>query len=325
MPAKANRIPPRSKQSPREDSLASAFSQLWDRRKRSIAGIVLFLIALTVFWPAIENDFVGYDDPDYVTGNPHVRQLNWETVQWAFTNTEVTAWHPLAWLSHAMDCQLYGLEPWGHHLSSVLLHAFNALLCFLVLARMTGAVGRSWVVAALFALHPLRVESVAWVSERKDVLSMAFLLLALLAYERYVKSCNASKTLEPATASNFRWNNQPLFYFFLCLILFAFGLMSKPMLVTFPFILLLLDVWPLRRFESSSAAHRFEVLRRVLLEKAPFLLLALLVSVVTIIAQPKSQVAAGGAIPIQTRLENAPVFYCRYLAKCFWPAKLAPF
>jgi hypothetical protein len=143
---------------------------------------------MAAFLPAVDNDFVGYDDPEYVTANPHVqRGLSWETIGWAFSSTEVAAWHPLSWFSHALDCQLFGLQPWGHHLTAIVLHAVNAVLCFLVLRRLTGAKGRSWAVAAIFALHPLRVESVAWVSERKDVLSLAFFFLTLLSYTSYLR------------------------------------------------------------------------------------------------------------------------------------------
>lgn len=326
MPAKAKRSLTISRPLPTERSRRSRLFAVWNERKALIAALGLFLLALTAFWPAIENDFVGYDDPDYVTGNPHVQQgLSWETIQWAFTNTDVAAWHPLVWLSHALDYELYGLKPWGHHVTAVLLHAFNSAFCFLVLARLTGALGRSWAVAALFALHPLRVESVAWVSERKDVLSMAFVLLAFWAYALYVNAKHSEQTATPP-APKMRpfWNQHPTFFSGLCLVFFALGLMSKPMVVTFPFILLLLDAWPLRRIEISRRGFQPSTLRVLILEKVPFFVLAGLVSAITVFAQPAGHSASGGASLLQ-RLENAPVSYCRYLGKFIWPVGLAPF
>ena len=178
-------------------------------------------------------------DPRYVTKNTHVTDgLTWPDVRWAFQSTEASNWHPLTWLSHMADCQLFGIHPWGHHLTNVLLHAINAVLLFVVLRSMTGAVWRSIFVAALFGLHPLHVESVAWVSERKDVLSTAFLMLVLWAYAHRAERLRAR--------SSHAW-----IFYGLALLFFAMGLMCKPMLVTVPCVLLLLDYWPLKRLEHS--------------------------------------------------------------------------
>ena len=285
--------------------------KLWLARNRYITGLLLFLLTFATFLPALDNDFVGYDDPEYVTANPHVQQgLTWGTLRWAFSSTEVAAWHPLAWLSHALDCQLFGLQPWGHHLTAIVLHSLNAVLCFLVCLRLTGAAGRSWVVAAIFALHPLRVESVAWVSERKDVLSMSFFLLTLLSYSAYARTFEG-KPGKRDNSTRSRW------LLGLSLVMFILGLLSKPMLVTVPLVLLLLDFWPLRRFQSRS-------LLRLVTEKVPFGVAAVAVSVITILAQPRGTAGASAAAWV-ARLENVSINYCRYLGKFFWPTKLAPF
>jgi len=288
-------------------------SDVWRARQGLAAGFLLWLIVLGTFWPALANDFVGYDDLEYVTANPHIQQgLSWQTIRWAFSNTDVAAWHPLAWLSHALDYQCFGLNAFGHHLTAVLLHAFNAVLCCFVFRGLTGAFARSWAAAALFALHPLRVESVAWVSERKDVLSLAFFLLTLWAYTRYAKVNEAAQPNDRG-----RTNPTRRGFYGLAFLFFVLGLMSKPMLVTLPFVLLLLDAWPLRRGSRRIAL-------RLLLEKIPFFVAALLVSLVTLRAQPPGS-SIPGASALLPRLENAAVSYGRYLAMLFWPLKLAPF
>ncbi len=231
-------------------------------------AILLALLTLAVYWPATGHDFVNFDDDVYVTDNPHVRAgLTREGVVWAFRRVhgEGTYWHPLTWVSHMLDCQLYGLQPWGHHLTSVLLHAANVVLVFLVFWRMTGAFWRCALLAALFALHPLQVDAVAWVAERKTLLSAFFWLLATGAYVRYAEgkslksnvqsqqsaaSCQASGT--PTAGHGRRTTDHATRYYFLCVFSFALGLMCKPVLVTFPFVLLLLDYWPLRRFQIAS-------------------------------------------------------------------------
>ena len=262
-------------------------------------------MGLAAFLPAVDNHFVGYDDPLYVTANAAVqRGITWEGTLWAFSSTEAANWHPLTWLSHMLDCQLYGLNPAGHHLTNLLLHALNTVLAFVVLHRMTGATWRSFFVAALFGLHPLRVESVAWVAERKDVLSTTFWLLTLWAYARYV----GVRDPQPARRGAF---------FLLALLTFAGGLMSKPMLVTLPFTLLLLDYWPLQRLKNTS-------LVTVILEKLPFLLLATATSVVTFMVQRQAG-AMDATIPFNHRLSNAIISVLRYLGKVFWPVDLAFF
>jgi protein O-mannosyl-transferase len=293
-------------------------------------GLMLFALVLAAFLPSLSNGFVGFDDPDYVTENDHVRAgLTWEGVQWAFRSTEAANWHPLTRLSHMLDCQLFGLAPWGHHLTSALLHALNATLLFVVLRRMTGATWRSFAVGLLFGLHPLRVESVAWVAERKDVLSGFFFMLTLWAYARYteVRSPKSEvRTLRPggpatddvpqAEDESPRLTLHVSLFYLLSLVFFAAGLMSKPMLVTLPFVLLLLDYWPLGRLRLSSPI--------VIREKLPFFLAAAAFSGVTFTVQ-KHGGAVIASLPFADRLANALVSCCRYLGKLFWPTGLAAF
>ena len=214
----------------------------WSRDQLTLVlCALLFLLVFWVFHPITSGDFINYDDDVYVTDNYHVRcGLAQDQIGWAFFNTDAANWHPLTWLSHMLDCQLYGAKPWGHHLTSVLLHALNAALLFVLMGRMTGAIWRSLFVALLFGLHPLRVESVAWVSERKDVLSALFWMLTLWTYVEYAKG----KATRPRRA-NINYG--------LALVFFALGLMSKPMVVTLPFVLLLLDYWPLGRIYDSRS------------------------------------------------------------------------
>ena len=307
-------------------------------RAGALAGILVFGLVLAAFLPALSNGFVGYDDPDYVTENDHVRAgLTWNGVQWAFRSTEAANWHPLTRLSHMLDCQLFGLAPWGHHLTSILLHALNALLLFVVLRRMTGSTWRSFAVALLFGLHPLRVESVAWIAERKDVLSTLFWMLTIWAYARYAKSegrsakskgrwlaganrrvgADASHITHPA-----RFTFHVPGFYLVALLFFACGLMSKPMVVTLPFVLLLLDYWPLGRL--SGPARKSQIVNRTFLEKAPFFLLAAAFSALTFVVQ-KHGGAVTSSVPFPDRLANAAVSYCRYVGKLFWPVDLAAF
>ncbi|MGA2176270.1 MAG: tetratricopeptide repeat protein [Verrucomicrobiota bacterium] len=274
-------------------------------RQAWVISCLLGLAVLAVYWPALGCGFLYYDDPDYVALNTHVQQgFDWPGIRWAFTTGYASNWHPVTWLSHILDFQLYGSHPAGHHLTSVLLHAANSVLLFLLLRRLTGAPWRSAFVAALFALHPLRVESVAWVSERKDVLSAFFGLLAVWAYVRYVEEFKAQ-------TSKFK-----LFYA-AALVLFALGLMAKPILVTLPFVLLLLDYWPLGRFPLG---------RRLILEKVPFMVLTIGSCVVTYLVQQRGgAVLSLAKLPLAARLENMPVAYARYLGKTFWPGGLAVF
>ncbi len=205
------------------------------RNARLLAALGLFALTFWTFYPAVQNGFVGYDDPELVTENTHVQAgITWENLKWAFYAHTAANWHPMTLLSHMLDCQLFGLAPWGHHLMSILGHALSAVLLFLALDRMTSATGRSLAVALLFALHPLRVESVAWVAERKDILSTLFGMLALYAYACYAAQAGRKDTKA-------KW------FYGLTFVAFIAALMSKPMLVTLPFALLLLDYWPLKR------------------------------------------------------------------------------
>jgi tetratricopeptide (TPR) repeat protein len=280
------------------------------RRFPFLLGALLFLVVAGVFLPAVTHDFITYDDPVYVTGNAHVTGgLTWADVGWAFRSTEASNWHPLTWLSHMADCQVFGVRPWGHHLTSVLLHAFNAFLLFVALRRMTGALWRSLFVAALFGLHPLHVESVAWVSERKDVLSTTFWMLVLWAYARRAEFARAR-------------NPGSLAFYGLAVLFFALGLMCKPMLVTLPCVLLLLDYWPLNRWGGSAASARVALVA----EKLPFFALSAAASAVTLYAQRGGgTVASVEDFPWPVRLANALVAYCWYLGKAVVPAKLAVF
>ena len=290
------------------------------RRGHSIfIGLFLTVATLVVFWQVHNHEFINYDDNLYITENDQVQKgLSRESVVWAFTTTHAANWHPLTWLSHMVDFQLYGLNPKGHHLTNVFFHLLNTLLLFFVLQRMTGSIWRSGFVAALFALHPLHVESVAWVAERKDVLSTLFWLLTIWAYNWYVERPRRTRYL-------------------LTLLTFALGLMAKPMLVTLPFVLLLLDYWPLERFRveqtgsNTTATSRALKTQRssfplLLWEKTPFFALTAVSGVVTLFAQK-----SGGALgamdiyPVKIRIANTLVSYVSYIGKMIWPQNLAVF
>jgi hypothetical protein len=264
---------------------------------------VLALAAIIVYWPAGKYDFINLDDYAYVAENQNIQSgLSWQSIRWAFTTGYVSNWHPLTWLSLMLDCQLFGVRSGPMHVVNVLFHIANTILLFVVMARMTKAVWQSVFIAGLFALHPLYVESVAWITERKDVLSTLFWLLTMLAYVRYVERPSAGRYIA-------------------VLILFASGLLAKPMLVTLPFVLLLLDYWPLGRFSSPG----FSV-KTALLEKVPPLILSIISSVVTFIAQQHGgAVIASNRLPFDERVLNAVVSYLDYLGKMFWPAGLAVF
>ena len=256
--------------------------------------LLLFFATLAVYSQVRHFDFVNFDDPEYVTENNHVRAgLTWNGLAWAFTSYDAANWFPLTWLSHMADCQFFGLRGGWHHLTNVLLHALGTLLLFAVLKRMTGALWRSAFVAFLFALHPLHVESVAWVAERKDVLCAFFWFLTLWCYARYARQPGVGRYL-------------------LVLGGFCCGLMAKPMIVTLPFVLLLLDVWPLRR------ANRLAILW----EKLPFFALAAGVSLATYFAQQHGHaVRSLGSLPAGLRIANALVTYFTYIARMFWPTQ----
>ena len=302
------------------------FTRPWFTRtqKRTLVfGLVLAVATAVLYYPAIHHPFVNYDDDGYVTENHHVQAgFTWNTVAWAFTNYDQANWHPVTWLSHALDCQLFELNPAGHHSTNVLLHALNAALLFWILLQATGFMGRSFMVAALFALHPINVESVVWIAERKNLLSMLFFLLALGVYRWYARQPRPGR-------------------YSVIAFLFALGLMAKPQVITLPFVLLLWDYWPLRRmalghqaaFDTPDdcpalAKTRLErgtpqrSFSHLLLEKLPLVALSAISAVITVKAQQR-----GGLNPevsLSARLANAAVCYARYVGKAFWPTRLAP-
>ncbi|HVV01986.1 MAG TPA: glycosyltransferase family 39 protein, partial [Verrucomicrobiae bacterium] len=241
-----------------------------DKRFEFLASVCLFLITFAVFSPDLLNGFMGYDDPDYVTSNPNVQAgITFKSLAWAFTTGHAANWHPLTWISHLLDVQVFGLHPWGHHLTSDLVHAGNVILCFLVLHRLTRDRALAFFAALLFGIHPLRVESVAWISERKDVLATFFWFFSILAYTEYARG------REPADRVR---------YYLSSLLLFGCGLLSKPMVVTLPFALMLLDYWPLQRVRKQAVVP-------ILREKIPFFLLSCALAAATIFVQGK-----GGAM-----------------------------
>ena len=293
-----------------------------ERRKVSLLACLIFVAIGITFAPALQNNFIAtFDDADYVTANYHVQQgLTWQNVVWAFTNTATANWHPLTWLSHMLDCDLFGLQPWGHHLVNVLLHAGNAVLLLLLLWRLTGAIWRSFFVAALFGLHPAHVESVAWASERKDVLSVFFGLLSLLAYTNARMPTARSLQVEGEIPAGRFQHRTSGFWFLISVLCFACSLMSKPMLVTLPFILLLLD-WLIRRSEIEDRRWG-----KMILEKWPFFLLSAAASAVTFYAQKTGgAMGASADLSLADRMGNAVVSYARYLGELFWPVKLSIF
>ena len=303
----------RSRSAPRNEPDARRIHDAFrarDFKTKPLICLALAGLTFLAFWQVLSFDFVSYDDPLYVTQNPVVMAgLTWNGIAWAFSSNHATNWHPVTWLSHMLDVQLFGLDPGWHHLTSLLFHIANTLLLFLVLNRMTTTLWRSAFVAALFALHPLHVESVAWIAERKDVSSACFFLLTLWTYAGFARSRTRNSRFEPGS-------------YFLALLFFALGLMSKPMLVTTPFVLLLLDHWPLGRFETRGPTSK--VVRNLLLEKIPFLALALISCVLTIWAQEKS-IMPLEKFPLRSRVENAIVSYLHYIEDAIWPTDLAVF
>ncbi len=281
------------------------------QRRRLIFCLLLVLATLALYNPVTRAPFLNYDDSDYVTDNPQVRAgLRWNTVVWAFHTSEASNWHPITWLSHALDCQVFGLNPTGPHSINVLLHAANAVLLFLILESATGMAWRSLMVAALFALHPINVESVAWIAERKNVLSMFFFLLALAAYGWYTRRPGSGRYLAVTLA-------------------FALGLMTKPQVITFPFALLLLDYWPLCRVaphdgvgvERAGRADGSPSCWSLVEEKVPWFALSAVSAVITMKVQTN---ATWVKLPLWIHLENAATSYVKYLGKAFWPVNLAP-
>ena len=298
-------------------------------RREAIIYLGLAVITLALYWPVHRHDFINFDDRDYVTENPTVRAgITWQGVQWAFGGSHASNWHPLTWLSHMLDCRLFGLKPGAHHMVSLGFHIANTLLLFLALNQMTRAVWRSALVAALFAWHPLHVESVAWVAERKDVLSAFFFMLTLWAYARYAEVQSLKSKVQSQETRNTQYATRSTLhaprYYVLSLLFFALGLMCKPMLVTLPFVLLLLDYWPLRRFELKTLDFRLKTLLPLLLEKAPFFALALAVGIVTLLAQ-QTATQSLEQWPLGSRLANALTSYSAYLGKMVWPKNLSVF
>jgi protein O-mannosyl-transferase len=285
--------------------------------------LLLALATLAVYFPVRHYGFVNYDDSGYFFSNPRVLTgLTWPNIHWAFTSGQDANWHPLTWLSLMLDATLFGTGPAAPHLTNVLLHTANSILLFLLLLRLTKAIWRSAAVAMLFAVHPLHVESVAWISERKDVLSAFFGLLALLCYVRYVELVRDRVERNPiASETGENWRafiaGSPWLFYAGALFFFACGLMSKPMVVTLPCLLLLLDFWPLQRLNGSTG-------RRMMIEKIPFFLLTAAASAVTYVVQRNGfAVVPLSVIPLDERLGNALVSYARYLGKIFYPADLA--
>jgi tetratricopeptide (TPR) repeat protein len=281
------------------------------KKKLLLISVLLVVSTLIAYEPIRHNGFIGYDDPKYITQNPNVSSgITQQSVIWGFTKLYSANWHPLTWVSHMLDCQLFGLNPFWHHLVSLLFHIANALLLFWILTNITGAIWPSAFVAAVFALHPLQVESVAWAAERKTVLGGLFWMLTMLAYVRYARQPNFKR-------------------YMLVMLAFAMGLMSKPMVVTLPFILLLLDYWPLNRFGNSKLVRRsfggggFSTLN-LLLEKIPLFVLSAMSCIMTLIAQH-----SGGAIttlekiPFEHRIANMFVSYISYIGKMIAPSRLA--
>jgi tetratricopeptide (TPR) repeat protein len=309
--------------------------------------LLLAMVTLAVYWPVRQFEFITYDDPEYYTANRHVREgLSLDGLNWALTTGHACNWHPVTWLSHMLDASLFGPEAAGPHIVNLLLHTANSLLLFLLLLRLTGLrpkggaspppAGAYWcsaLVAALFALHPLHVESVAWISERKDVLSTFFGLLAIGAYGRYVEKLDGQPLPTVSSPPSPIGNRQspignPLVW---SLAFFALSLMSKPMLVTLPFVLLLLDYWPLQRVSGAVCqvsggdwGLEFGVWKTLLREKVPFFALAAVSSLITLAVQKTGgAMLSAEALPFGMRIANAFVSYARYLAKTFWPVNLA--
>lgn len=285
-----------------------------DSRKQFFVVVVVILcVTSAVYWQVRNHEFINFDDPKYVTANRQVQAgLSGENIKWAFTTKHASNWHPLTWLSHMLDCHLFGLNAGWHHFVNLLFHLVNTMLLLLVIHRMTKAIWPSAFVAVLFALHPLHAESVAWVAERKDVLGMFFWLLIMWAYARYAK--------------------RPGFIrYVVVMLLLALGLMVKPMLVTVPFVLLLVDYWPLRRFGSNGLKATAEgttpqtsSFRLLLLEKLPLFVLVVISGVFTLQAQQQITVSLR-VLDLHSRIANALVSYVTYLRMMIWPTKLAVF
>jgi protein O-mannosyl-transferase len=289
----------------------------------------LALVTVIVYWPATGCSFVNFDDGDYVTANAQVQAgLTWEGMKWAMVSPVCCNWHPVTVLSYMVVCQVCGVTPWGHHLVNVLLHALNAALVFVLLTQMTGARWRSLLVAALFAVHPQRVESVAWVSERKDVLSGCFGFLSLILYACYVQTRIRAAEGGAQKASGRIPSPVSSRYYALSLCCFGLGLLSKPILVTWPFVMLLLDYWPLARLGQCPGWRLLRIRQGwwLIKEKIPFFVLAAATSLVTVVVQQRGGAIVGAEqLSLGARCGNALISYWRYLGKLVWPTDLAVF
>jgi Flp pilus assembly protein TadD len=297
-------IVPSKASSPKDRDLFSS-----PEKRTFVLSLLLAMLTLALYNPVSHFQFLNFDDDEYVTNNLHVQAgLSWDTISWAFRSTDAVNWHPLTWISHALDCQIFHLNPAGHHYVNLLLHAGNVILLFLLLQRATGKTWRSLMGAALFAVHPINVESVAWVAERKNVLCTLFFLLALGAYGWYARKPGLKRYL-------------------LVVFWFALGLMSKPMVVTLPFVLLLLDYWPLGRMNfSGSAEAEFQIPKqtfsRLLLEKIPLLVLSVASAIITMTVQSNGN-AVKSDFSLSAKVGNAIVSYVLYIGKAVWPSSLA--
>jgi hypothetical protein len=300
--------------SARQEVQTRPIGQFASPGKRGVVlGLLLAIATVALYYPVHRHPFVNYDDSLYVTENDQVQVgLTWPTVKWSFTTFEVGTWHPLTWISHALDCELFGLDPAGHHDTNLLVHTLNVVLLLFVLQAATGYVGRSAMVAALFAVHPINVESVAWIAERKNVLSMLFFLLALGTYRWYAREPKVGRYAAVA-------------------FLYALGLLAKPQVITFPFVLLLWDYWPLQRMfpaehggaETARTAIPARSFSWLVLEKLPLFALSAASGVMTMAAARTDTEKI--LYPRHIRIEAAIVSYVQYLGKAFWPSRLAVF
>jgi hypothetical protein len=266
--------------------------------------LIYVLLAGGTFWlykSVCNYPFIPLDDMNYITANPNIAEgFTAKAVKWAFVTDLCTNWHPITWLSHIMDVELFGFNAGYHHFINLLIHIGNVLLLFAILKAMTGKVWQSAFVAAVFAVHPLNVESVAWVSERKNVLSTLFWLLVMAGYWRYAK-------------------NKSTWWYAVTLLLFAMGLMSKPMLVTLPFVLLLMDYWPLERIVNFKDR---KIIVKLIVEKVPFIVLSIISSVITFVVQQREAMGDFEDYPVSARLINGVISYSRYITKMVWPERL---
>ncbi len=308
--ARLRKIRNQNRQEPIEGNAVRSVAASYQTWQVAVICVLLAVVTLIAFQGVRNNDFVDFDDHGYVLENRHVQQgLTAQSIEWAFTTFDVSNWHPLTWISHMVDWSMYGHNPSGHHMTNLLLHAANGVLLFLLLIYMTGALWRSAIVAFLFALHPAHVESVAWISERKDVLCAFFWFATSIAYVWYVRKTSWKRLVWVVCGC-------------------ACALLSKPMAVTLPFTLLLLDIWPLRRitFSTETRGHWFATLWKLCVEKWPLFIMAVISSVITFKAQRVSgAVATVQSLPLADRICNAAISYWRYVRIMIWPDPLTPY